>query len=190
MQGMNSPFGSNLPDPSALLTQLAQMAEPLVKAMPQPPAWLKQELDQRLVLWLNHVIAAEPEAVARLKRQQGKVVHIQVQPWEARWKITPAGLLDIAAEEAKLDLTLAVIDSSVVALTRDALAGKRPDVRIEGDVQLAAEIGWLMEHLRWDVEEDLSRIIGDAPAHALMNGVRGIMAALHDLQQRFANKAA
>jgi ubiquinone biosynthesis protein UbiJ len=190
MQSPFAPFGSNLPDPAAVLTQLAQMAEPLVKAMPQPPSWLKQELDQRLVLWLNHVIGAEPEAVARLRRHQGKVVWLQVQPWSARWKITPAGLLDIAEEDAKLDLTLAVIDSTVASLTRDALAGKRPDVRIEGDVQLAAEIGWLMEHLRWDVEEDLSRIIGDAPAHTLMNGVRGIMAALGDLQQRFAGKAA
>jgi hypothetical protein len=40
-------------------------------------------------------------------------------------------------------------------------------VRIAGDVQFAAEINWLVEHVRWDLEEDLSRLIGDAPAHAM-----------------------
>jgi hypothetical protein len=40
-------------------------------------------------------------------------------------------------------------------------------VRIAGDVQLAAEVQWLVDHVRWDLEEDLSRVIGDAPAHAM-----------------------
>ena len=187
---MNSPYSSNLPDPSALLAQLAQMAEPLVKAMPQPPSWLKKELDHRVILLLNHVLGAEPEAMARLRRHQGKVVFLQVSPWSARWHITPVGLLEIADESARVDLDLAVSDSSLTSLTRDALAGKRPDVRIEGGVQLAAEIGWLMENVRWDVEEDLSRLIGDAPAHSLMNGLRTLTGGLRDLQQRFASKAA
>lgn len=38
----------------------------------------------------------------------------------------------------------------------------KPAVSIEGDVQLAAEVAWLVDNLRWDVEEDLSRLIGDA----------------------------
>ena len=51
-------------------------------------------------------------------------------------------------------------------------------MRIEGDVQLAAEVNWLVDNLRWDMEEDLSRLMGDAPAHALMQGVRGMGQAL------------
>jgi ubiquinone biosynthesis protein UbiJ len=45
-------------------------------------------------------------------------------------------------------------------------------VRIAGDVQLAAEVQWLVDHVRWDLEEDLSRIIGDAPAHTAGQVVR------------------
>jgi ubiquinone biosynthesis protein UbiJ len=41
-------------------------------------------------------------------------------------------------------------------------------VHIEGDVQLAADINWLADHVRWDVQEDLSRLLGDAPAHQLV----------------------
>jgi ubiquinone biosynthesis protein UbiJ len=32
---------------------------------------------------------------------------------------------------------------------------------------LAAEINWLVDHVRWDVEEDLARVVGDVPAHTL-----------------------
>ncbi len=34
-------------------------------------------------------------------------------------------------------------------------------------MQLAAYVNWLVDHVRWDVEDDLARIVGDAPAHTL-----------------------
>ena len=70
---------------------------------------------------------------------------------------------------------------SPLVVVQSALAGKAPPVKIEGDVQLAAEIGWLAENLRWDAEEDLSRLIGDAPAHALADGGRRLAAGLKQL---------
>src|SRR5574337_985981 len=94
----------------------------------RPPDWLVDELQHRLVLFLNHVLQQEPEAMARL--------------------------------------------------ARSVLRGDQPGVRIEGDVQLATEVSWLVDHLRWDAEEDLSRLVGDAPAHALAEAARGIAAAL------------
>ena len=51
-------------------------------------------------------------------------------------------------------------------------------MRIEGDVQLAAEVNWLVDNVRWDLEEDLSRLMGDAPAHALAQAGRGMAQAL------------
>jgi ubiquinone biosynthesis protein UbiJ len=60
------------------------------------------------------------------------------------------------------------------------MAGTKPPVRIEGDVQLAAEVNWLADNVRWDVEEDLSRVIGDAPAHMLVDTGRKLSGALRD----------
>ena len=54
-----------------------------------------------------------------------------------------------------------------MALAQAVLRGDKPAVRIEGDVQLAAEVNWLADHVRWDMEEDLARIVGDVPAHTL-----------------------
>ena len=58
-------------------------------------------------------------------------------------------------------------DDPPLSLAKGALRGDKPAIRIDGDVQLAADINWLVDHVRWDVEEDLARVIGDAPARAL-----------------------
>jgi len=45
-------------------------------------------------------------------------------------------------------------------------------------VQLAAEVNWLVDHVRWDIEEDLARVLGDAQAHTLAQAARGLATAL------------
>jgi ubiquinone biosynthesis protein UbiJ len=76
------------------------------------------------------------------------------------------------------DLRLTVTEESPVSLASALARGDKPKVRIEGDVQLAAEVNWLIDHVRWDAEEDLARLIGDAPAHTLAQSARQAMAAL------------
>jgi ubiquinone biosynthesis protein UbiJ len=51
-------------------------------------------------------------------------------------------------------------------------------------VQLAAEVNWLTQHVRWDIEEDVARIVGDAPAHMLGKAARAAVSALKGLVQR------
>jgi ubiquinone biosynthesis accessory factor UbiJ len=138
----------------------------------KPPEWLVRELQQRVVLALNHVLQQEPEAMARLARQKGQIAHIEMAPIIIKLIATPAGLLDVAASNAKADLTLTVTDNNPVSLLQTTLRGDKPAIQIQGDVQLAAEVNWLVDHVRWDAEEDLSRIIGDAPAHSTMQALR------------------
>jgi ubiquinone biosynthesis protein UbiJ len=144
----------------------------------QPPAWVVDEGQQKLVLFLNHVLMQEKEAQNRLLRKKGSVVHVRWGVFALDLLITPAGLLDRAAAGAKPDLLLAVAAESPAVVMQSVLAGKAPPVKIEGDVQLAAELGWLADNLRWDVEEDLSRIIGDVPAHTLAGFARQAIAGL------------
>lgn len=144
----------------------------------QPPAWMVEEIQRRLVLALNHVLQQEPEAMARLKRQAGRTVEARWRVFTVRLQATPAGLLDLGPAEGQPDLTLGVTEESPFALAQAALRGDKPPVHIAGDVQLAAEVQWLVDHVRWDMEEDLSRIVGDAPAHAMGNAVRSMADAL------------
>jgi ubiquinone biosynthesis protein UbiJ len=144
----------------------------------QPPAWLVHELQHRAVLFLNHVLMREDEARARLLRQKGRVIRVRWRSLEMSLLCTPAGLLDLAPASSVPDLSLTVSEPSALGLAQGALRGERPPVAIEGDVQLAAEVGWLVEHVRWDVEEDLAGFLGDAPAHALAQGAQRLAEAL------------
>ncbi|HEX3140051.1 MAG TPA: hypothetical protein VHQ87_08355 [Rhizobacter sp.] len=152
----------------------------------QPPAWAIHEIQHRAVLFLNHVLQQEPEAQQRLMRQQGRVVEVKWRFIMVRVMATPAGLLDLAPETATPDLTLTVTEESPFGLAQATLRGDKPAVRIVGEVQLAAEVNWLVDHVRWDVEDDLARLIGDVPAHAVGNGARKVVGAL----RQFIDKAA
>ncbi|SFU63537.1 ubiquinone biosynthesis protein UbiJ [Polaromonas sp. YR568] len=150
----------------------------------QPPAWVVDEGQQRLVLFLNHVLMQEKQAQDRLLRQKGRVVNLQWGLFSIALVVTPAGLVDRASPSAKPDLSLAVATESPLVALQSVLAGKPPPVKIEGDVQLAAELGWLAENLRWDAEEDLSRLIGDAPAHAVADVGRKLFEGLKQFLAR------
>jgi ubiquinone biosynthesis protein UbiJ len=149
-----------------------------------PPAWAVEETHRRVVLLLNHMLMQEPQAMERLVRQKGRVVLSQWRTFTFKLVITPAGLLDLATTDSASDLTLVVTEESPLAIAQAMMQGSKPPVRIEGDVQLAAEVNWLADHVRWDVEEDLARILGDAPAHALGQAARSMAAGL----QQFVGK--
>ncbi len=144
----------------------------------RPPLWVVDEVQRRIVLLLNHILMQESEAMARLVRQKNRVIQMQWRTFSIKLIATPAGLLDRATEDAVPDLVLALTDVSPFALAQGALRGDKPAVRIEGDVQLAAEVNWLTDHVRWDIEEDLARVMGDAPAHTLGQAARGAAQAL------------
>jgi len=156
----------------------------------QPPPWMVQEMQRRLVLLLNHVLQQEPEAQARLKRQTGRLVEAHWRRFSVRLVATPAGLLDLGSPTQVPDLMLTVTEESPFSLAQAALRGERPPVRIAGDVQLAAEVQWLVDHVRWDLEEDLARLFGDAPAHAVGSTLRRMGEAIRQFVGRVPGAGA
>ncbi|MBA3588020.1 hypothetical protein [Methylibium sp.] len=168
----------------------------------------------RALLWLNHVLAAEPAATARLAAHAGRKVTVQWQgpagPWplplppDVVLRITPAGLCESVEGEpdtalpSATGLRVTVVLPAPHQLPGLWLTGKRPPVNVEGDAQFAADVAWLAENLRWDVEHDLSRFVGDAAAHELMrfgaalrDGLRGAARGAGDLwSQRPGARAA
>lgn len=138
----------------------------------RPPDWVVDELQNRLVLFLNHVLMQEPQAQERLKRQKGKPVFLRWGDFHLTLAATPAGLLERPAAGAQPELSVTLTQTSPFALAQRVIAGDKPGVDIQGDVQLAAEVAWLVDNVRWDVEEDLSRVVGDATAHTLSRFAR------------------
>jgi ubiquinone biosynthesis protein UbiJ len=145
-----------------------------------PPDWAVEETQRRIVLLINHVLLQEPQATTRLARQKGRTVLVQWQTLSFEVLITPAGLLDLAPGSGLSDLVLTLTEPSPLALVQGLVQGGKPAVRVEGDVQLAADVNWLTDHVRWDLEADLARIVGDVPAHLLVSNGRRIARALQD----------
>jgi ubiquinone biosynthesis protein UbiJ len=171
--------------PSRVFPRLDEWAEQLLDRM-RPPVWLESEIKQRVLLFLNHVLMQESSALDRLRRQQGRQVQWRWRDLDLRVTITPAGLLERGDSTATPDLVLILNETSPVEVARTVLQGQRPALRIEGDVQLAADINWLVDHVRWDPEEDLARLIGDVPAHRLASAGRRTAEALRDFVLRRA----
>ena len=172
--------------PFSFLENLAQR----IVAGPQPPQWMVHEVQQRVVLLLNHVLMQEREAMDRLLGQSGRVARVQWRQFSMALQVTPAGLFNVAAAGAQPDLQIVVTETSPLALAQTALRGDKPTISIQGDVQLAGEINWLVDHVRWDLEEDLARIVGDAPAHTIAQGARRVTQALGAFVARFAGGRA
>lgn len=145
---------------------------------PKPPDWMVHEMQQRLVLLLNHVLMQEGAATKRLQPRSGRVVRAQWRQFFVALKVTPAGMFDLAPSTATPDLHFEVTEGSPLVVAQAALRGERPPVRIDGDVEFAGDLQWLADHLRWDIEDDLARAIGDVPAHTLANVVRSAAGAL------------
>lgn len=108
-------------------------------------------------------------------------------PW--RFVITPAGLfeaLEASPEGEQFDTNITPANGLVItvrladplSMARQALRGERPEVSIEGDAALAEVASWMMKNLRWDVQDDVARWLGTAPAELLRNAGDGIRQAL------------
>jgi len=146
------------------------MLQNLVDAV-QPPPWVVDEFQNRAVLLINHVLSQEPQAMERVRRQQGKTARMVWGRFSLSLLATPAGLLERPAEHIAPDLTVTLTQPALPDLVQTLLTGQKPAVNIEGDVQLAADVAWLADNLRWDLEDDLSRVLGDVPAATLVRSV-------------------
>lgn len=138
-------------------------------------ALLAPALMDRLVLVVNHVLSAEPAAVQRLEPHRGRVLRLELlqlprllpSPPPLAFQITPAGLVEWCRDPVDADLRVRLDAANPAALALQALSGQMPSLVIEGDVQLAGDVDWLLKNLRWDVADDLERLFGPLVAHEL-----------------------
>ncbi len=133
---------------------------------------------ERAVLLANHVISAEPIAMERLRRHSGSTLEVRFAGWPSllpdlptvALRITPAGLVEWLGEGSggeSVALRIEVDASNPAMAFVQTLSGTRPKVEVSGDAAFAADVDWLAENLRWDVEDDLARFVGQGPAHAV-----------------------
>jgi ubiquinone biosynthesis protein UbiJ len=147
-------------------------------------------LPHPFVAVVNHLLAREAWAADRLKPFAGRRVRLRMAPLpDLDLAITAAGRLEGAAGEGVPDLTVTLAPGALPGLlARDDRLMREAEV--DGDTDLAAALQFVFRNLRWDAEEDLSRVIGDAAAHRVAGAGRAFVAWQRDAAQRLGDNVA
>lgn len=152
---------------------------------------------------LDHVLRQNDWARTKLSMFVGRIVRIGVDapalpglpPPQLLARIVEGGLLELMPWPDEGEPAIAVhmllrpsVDAAF-ALLREGPKALSPHLRIDGEVMLAGALGEIARHLRWDVEEDLSRLTGDALARRIGRGVEAGRSAAQDLRSRIGSSA-
>lgn len=113
---------------------------------------------------LQHITSQNNWSRKHLIQFAGKVVQFNIAFIETKLLILEDGSLSIATDHAEADATIYISASLALRLIAKDEAAKML-IKIDGDSHLATELGKILQLMRWDIEEDLSKIVGDIPAN-------------------------
>jgi ubiquinone biosynthesis protein UbiJ len=121
---------------------------------------------------LNHLLKREAWAREKLAPFAGELVELRFAPLPPlRLAIAAGG--QAALPESGRDATLVItVRPGIFAALAKGEEHLMHSVDISGNARLATEIFALLRYLRWDVEEDLSRVFGDVLAHRMVRTAR------------------
>jgi len=120
---------------------------------------------------LQHLIDQNSWAHELLQPHAGKSIRLNFTFVTATLIILENGNLAIAGETNQADAIATITPGTLMRLLAKDEAAKL-QVSVEGDTQLAAEMAKVFAHMRWDYEDDLSRLVGEIPAGKLGNLLR------------------
>lgn len=132
---------------------------------------------------LNHLINQNVWAKDQLQPFGGKTVKFTIPPFSAHLTVLEDGGLAMAGESSTADASITVPPSVALRLLANDDAASTL-ATLEGDTELAATLAKVLRGMSWEYEEDLSKVIGDIPAHQLAEFGRK---ASHEIRSQSLN---
>jgi len=126
---------------------------------------------------LNHLLEGAEWARGRLVPHGGKHARIRLGTRELMFSVTADGYLAEALSETDPDVTITLPAPTPGKLSRGA-EGLMQSAHLEGEVEFADALGFVLRHLRWGVEAALARLVGDIAAHRLHRAGQGLLGGL------------
>jgi len=147
------------------------------------------QLEALLVKPLNHVLAAAPWALERLRRHAGAHVRLGAGPLALGLCIDGHGFFQAAVEPAEPDVGIELSADFPVRLLldRETLLSS---ARLSGSADVAETLAFVFRNLRWDAEGDLAAVIGDIPARRLSLGASRLAEEIRHGADRVASNLA
>lgn len=136
-------------------------------------------LTERIEAVLNRQAAGSPRARELLSQLAGRSLRVEAEHLPLQLEIHSDGsvLRLTRTPDGEPDSRMRGTPLALLELLREdpeaVIRGGR--VTIAGDAEIAGRFRELMQLLRPDVEEEIARVIGDAPAHGLGRFVSGLM---------------
>jgi ubiquinone biosynthesis accessory factor UbiJ len=141
------------------------------------------------IAFVNHLLQREEWAREKLAPFAGKRVRVAMSPLpDLAFGVREGGIL-AAADTGEPDLTIALSPAALPQLWRRD-DGVLRAIAFTGDAELAGALQFLLRHLKWDVEEDLSRVVGDVTAHRIVAGGRAFAEWQREAGQRLGENVA
>lgn len=137
---------------------------------------------------LNALLDREAWARQRLRAHAGKAVRVVVGNLDLLLAIGPEGRVTVGTGPA--NVTARVAGADVSRLLDADPAQRLSAVHIEGEAALAHAVADLARDLRWDVEDELARRVGDLPARLLVRTLSGMAQAVRQGATRLTQNAS
>jgi len=133
---------------------------------------------------LNRNIAASLAARQLCRHLQGRVLALQVSglpaalPSSIFFRSSGAAMSVVTRHDGPADATLSGTPLSLLRLAseRNVATLRSSGIHIEGSAEIAQAFSDLLGAARPDLEEELSRVIGDVAAHQVGNAARSMLA--------------
>lgn len=123
-------------------------------------------LDPAATAFINHLLRGASWARENLRRFAGRTARFEAAPFAISLTVLDSGEVVMAAADAAPAVTIKLTPGLMLRLAaREETAWR--EIEVSGDTDFAAVINHLARNLRWDVEEDLSRVFGDIAAHRM-----------------------
>lgn len=134
-------------------------------------------LEQPIIVALNHVLARTSWAQEKLAPFAGREALFVMPPFRLQLLVTAEGRFAVGRGTVDVEIALPA-DAPLVALqgSLDGTDRVMRNARINGSVEFADTLGFVLRHLSWDFEEDLSRVVGDIAAHRIAGSLRALTA--------------
>ncbi|MCK9380481.1 MAG: hypothetical protein M0P95_05365 [Sulfuritalea sp.] len=148
-----------------------------------------QALPAPLMAAINHLLGQAAWARERLAPFAGHAAQIKLPPFEAAFLVGDDGCISVPLPEAELEVSISLPAATPLLALQGKDAVMRA-ARIEGSAEFAEALGFVIRNLRWDAEEDLSRVVGDIAAHRIVAGTREFAAWQQQAAQNLAENLA
>ena len=110
---------------------------------------------------LDHLLSQNDWMQSKLVDHKNKIIVIEISDLKLILKVGENGLLHSLSEAEKFDC---IIKLTVNSLISQLINNNNSNISIEGDLELANQVAQVLKKIEWDIEEDLSKYIGDIPA--------------------------